>query len=381
MRSKLIICTICAVLFPLFATGQDLRLPESWMQEFKQVRPLYQEDTLSLCFVGDVMMHAEQLVRCGLDGSAVSGYRGKISSESLTAYFSHIEGFVKEADIAVANIETTFAGAPFSGYPAFNSPDEYADAIIHTGFDIFCCANNHIFDKGSAGAKRTMNLYEEQGIRFTGIGRNDCELTENTPLMLLCKGIRIALVNFTYGTNARANEVKINLMDDRKAIGEAIRRAKDNGADIVIALPHWGEEYKLTHNAVQRNMAEWLEAQGCDAVIGSHPHVVQGFEYIGEMPVVYSTGNFVSNMSAKNTQMGLVAKLKIERRQNGDIRLLEPEFILTWCSRPGGFNDNYVILPAKGMLDRETEWKHKADYDKMKSTYDRIINLHPGYDR
>lgn len=381
MRNKLIISTICAVLFPLVATGQGLRLPESWMKEFKQVRPLYQEDTLSLCFVGDVMMHAEQLVRCGLEGSAESGFRGKVHSESLAGYFSYIEPFVKEADIAIANIETTFAGAPYSGYPAFNSPDEYVGAVINAGFDVFCCANNHIFDKGSAGAKRTIRLYNEHGIHFTGIGSDNLELQRNTPLMLLCKGIRIALVNFTYGTNARANELKINLMDNREAIGEAISRARDNGADIVIALPHWGEEYKLTHNARQREMAEWLEAQGCDAVIGSHPHVVQGFEYVGEMPVVYSTGNFVSNMSAKNTQMGLVAELKIERRQNGDIRLLEPEFTLTWCSRPGGFNDNYVILPAKEMLCRETEWKRKADYDKMKTTYDRIINLHPGYDR
>ena len=96
-------------------------------------------------------------------------------------------------------------------------------------------------------------------------------------------------------------------------------------ADFVIALPHWGTEYRLRHDADQGSWAEWLAAEGVDAVVGAHPHVVQDTTHIRGVPVIYSLGNTVSNMSAPNTRIGLLATLRfVSDPVTGEKRLLEP---------------------------------------------------------
>ena len=87
---------------------------------------------------------------------------------------------------------------------------------------------------------------------------------------------------------------------------------------------------------------------------------------------MYSLGNSVSNMSAENTQAGLMTTLQIVRHRNGDIQPLELKPMYTWCSRPGGYGDSYYVIPLTDYLDRRQEWKGKWDYDKMLSTYKRV---------
>ncbi|MGM9764400.1 MAG: CapA family protein [Candidatus Cryptobacteroides sp.] len=383
-------------MFPVIAVGQrldasdtakpEIRFPRQWLEEMADIRPLYTQDTLTLCFVGDMMMHSAQLAAAGLKESAAGGtFNGKAGRERLEDCFAYIKNHIVAADLAVANMECTFAGSPYSGYPCFSAPDEYAYAVADTGFDVFCCANNHIFDKGSAGAERTMQLYRDMGIPFTGIASDSSAFGRPAPvvepLLTAHKGIKIAFINFSYGTNTRADRVRVNLMSDRAGIEAAIRQARRTGTDVVIALPHWGEEYRLKHNSAQREMAEWLVSKGVDAVIGCHPHVVQDYETIDGRPVVYSMGNFISNMSAENTQLGMIAGLEIIRRADGRVSVSEPSMMLTWCSRPGGFNDNYTVLPVAEVLGRAELWKNRHDYDKMKRTYDRTIKSNPEYDK
>lgn len=381
-------------MFPVIAVGQkldasdtakpEIRFPRQWLEEMADIRPLYTQDTLTLCFVGDMMMHSAQLAAGGLRDSGADSFNGTADTERFADCFAYIKNHIVAADLAVANMECTFAGSPYSGYPCFSAPDEYAYAIADTGFDVFCCANNHIFDKGSTGAERTMQLYRDMGIPFTGIASDSSAFGRPVPviepLLTAHKGIKIAFINFSYGTNTRADRVRVNLMSDRAGIEAAIRQARRTGTDVVIALPHWGEEYRLKHNSAQREMAEWLVSKGVDAVIGCHPHVVQDYETIDGRPVVYSMGNFISNMSAENTQLGMIAGLEIIRRADGRVSVSEPSMMLTWCSRPGGFNDNYTVLPVAEVLGRAELWKNRHDYDKMKRTYDRTIKSNPEYD-
>lgn len=395
MLVRRLIIFLSAFLFPVIAVGQRLdardtakaaiRLPRQWLETMADIRPLYTQDTLTLCFAGDMMMHSAQLAAGGLRDSGSNSFSGTADVERFEDCFAYIKNHIVAADLAVANMECTFAGSPYSGYPCFSAPDEYAYAVANAGFDVFCCANNHIFDKGSAGAERTMQLYREMGIPFTGIVSDSTAFGRPAPvvepLLTAHNGIKIAFINFSYGTNSRADRVRINLMSDRTGIEAAIRQARRTGTDVVIALPHWGEEYRLKHNSAQREMAEWLVSKGVDAVIGCHPHVVQDYETIDGKPVVYSMGNFISNMSAENTQLGMTVHMKIIRNSNGTIEIPVPGFTLTWCSRPGGFNDNYTVLPITELLDRAELWKSRHDYDKMKRTYYNIIKSNPEYDK
>ena len=192
-----------------------------------------------------------------------------------------------------------------------------------------------------------------------------------------------AFINFTYGTNSRLKEEfpKVHRTDTAE-IALAIRAAKESGADFIIALPHWGNEYVLKHSASQGRLARWLAEKGCDAVVGAHPHVLQDIETLTvardngigtrQVPVVYSLGNFISNMSAPHTQVGMMVTLRFTKDRLGDRSMLDPALTLTWCSRPGHLTKGYTTIPVKEYVGRRDQWLNPWDYDKMTASYNRV---------
>lgn len=361
------------------ADAQGLAMPERWTRALMYVRPIFSTDTLTIRVLGDVMMHSYQITNAR---RGASGY-------DFSSYFSLIEEEIKDADLAVANLEFTLAGEPYSGYPCFSAPDTLATYLADCGFDIFLTANNHIFDKGTKGALRTADIYrrmeKERGISFTGLASDEEELDRNNPLMIRRKGMKIAFLNFTYGTNMGPNShwPKTNYLSSESQVVSALSKAEAEDADITIAFPHWGIEYVLTHSAIQEKKASWLAENGADMIIGTHPHVIQDFQIlqiedidgVRDVPVAYSLGNAISNMSAKNTQLELMATIRIVREGNGDIRTLPVGFTYLWCSRPGGYNDSYTVIPVADFAGRREMWKNGADYDKMMETYRHVSGI------
>lgn len=361
-----------------YSGAQEVSFPDRWKDPLTKVRPIFEADTVTVCILGDMMMHENQIRNAGSDG----GY-------DFSSYFSLIEDEIRKADIAVANMEFTLAGEPYSGYPCFSAPDEFADYLAKCGFDVFLAANNHIFDKGTAGAERTIMKYRElgatNGIRFTGIAADEDEMKANTPLIIRKRGVRLAFVNATYGTNIglTTHWPRTTRLSAQEVISDALSRAEESDADIIMAFPHWGTEYVLTHSQEQEKTAAWLAESGADMIIGAHPHVIQDFQVMevckdGEqkyVPVAYSLGNAVSNMSAQNTQLELMAFVKIVRKTNGDIRVLPVEFTYLWCSRPGGYGDSFTVIPVEEFLDKKDKWKNSHDYDKMASTYAHVARI------
>lgn len=355
---KLISCGFIALLAVASnASAQDARF--HGYEHLEPARPLYKADTVSMLIIGDVMMHSRQM------------------EYPFGPFLQNISGRMKAADVAVVNMEFTLAGKPYTGYPAFSAPDGYADYVRDCGADIFLTANNHILDKGPRGLERTMQIYrrmEQDGeIRFTGTSADAEDNAERYPLMVNAGGIRLALVNFTYGTNISGGDgwPKVNKMR-RDDISQALTRAEKNRADFIIVLPHWGVEYELRHSPSQEALAGWLVSHGADAVVGAHPHVVQDSTVISGVPVFYSLGNAVSNMSAPNTQLELAVELRFVRSENGDRSMLPPVVTYLWCSLPGFFTDSYATIAVQDFIGRRSMWKNPSDYDKMMATYRRV---------
>ena len=361
---------LISILLPLLVSAvlgaQPTRYPyfsEQYQIPFPKAIPSG-PDTVTVAIIGDVMMHARQL------------------EYDHHPFLERISGALRDVDFAVANMEFPLGGKPYAGYPAFSTPDYYAwYAADDCGIDVFLTANNHVLDRGPAGLVRTLDVYDRicdsLGVRQTGAGRDARELEETYPLTLFLHGIRIALVNFTYGTNYVPTQAwpAVNRMD-REAVGAAIRRARELGADFVVALPHWGTEYQLRHDATQQSWAKWLAEQGADAVVGSHPHVVQDTTHIQGVPVIYSLGNAVSNMSLTNTRIGLMAILRfVHDPLDGQKRMLEPELRFTWCTLPGMLlGDSYATLFVKEWAGRRGDWLTPSDFDNMMSSYRRVLN-------
>lgn len=356
------------------ATCQELKMPECWETEFRQVNPIFRDDTVTIRFLGDIMMHQSQIT---------NAYRG--SSHDFSSYFRFISKDLEEADLTLANMEFALGGEPYSGYPAFSAPDEIVGYSARCGIDIFLLANNHIYDKGMAGASRTISLYkdaeEEFGTRHIGLAENEDEQSENHPYMTAVKGIRFAFINATYATNGgtRSGWPAVNYLNDTEGMLLALETARKKHSDITIVLPHWGVEYHLIHSALQEQRANMYADNGADMIIGAHPHVIQDTSSIstgryGKVPVVYSLGNTISNMSAANTQLGMMATARIVRSGNGDIKPMPLELTFLWCSRPGGFSEeSYIVIPVEEFIGRRDEWAGKWDYDNMVRTYRKVL--------
>ena len=350
------------------ASAQIPSYPETWDFGLYTPEPLYQQDTLEICILGDIMMHTKQ----------IENTRRGSSDYDFSTFFSLIKDDIMNADIAIGNIEFTLAGKPYTGYPCFSAPDGIETYVAECGFDIFLAANNHIFDKGAKGAERTLekfrSLRETHNVQFTGLAGSEEELANTTPLMITGKGVSIALINFTYGTNQACGKSwpKTNYESEKTKIKAAFETAKEKNADFIIVLPHWGTEYVLQHSKAQETTAKWLVDCGADAIIGGHPHVIQDYQEINGVPVAYSLGNAVSNMSATNTQLELMATIRIIRHKNGDLEMLPPTFKYLWCSLPGGYNNGYTVIPVEDFLGKKELWHGKWDYDKMVNTYNRI---------
>ena len=302
----------------------------------------------------------------------------------FSTYYKLMKEYMDDADLNVGNMEFTLGGEPYTGYPSFSAPDSYGDYLADCGFNLFLCANNHIFDKGRNGLLRTLEKYghiaSSKSIYYTGAASDSDIESQNNPLIINTKGIRLGFINVTYGTNSPRGEgwPKTYTLSDREKLGKALEKSRSK-ADITIALPHWGTEYSLEHSKIQEEHARWLAENGADIIIGAHPHVIQDADTIKvgdkSVTVIYSLGNSVSNMSAENTQTGLMTTIRIVRHHNGDINILDPEYKYTWCSRPGGYGDSYYVLPLTDYLDKREEWKGGWDYDKMLSTYRRVSSV------
>lgn len=270
-------------------------------------------DTIELIFGGDMMGHGPQIQAALNDSTQTYNY---------LPWFKYVTSYIKSADFAVANLEVTLAGPPYQGYPQFSSPDKYAKDIFDAGFNVFATANNHSQDGGMRGLIRTLDVLDSFKIRHTGTFRDTQEFERNYPLMLEKNGVKIAILNFTYGTNGLIvkHPTMVNLIDT-VWIEKAIHKAKKNNADIIIPVVHWGVEYQRHENKDQQLLASFLARKGCSAIVGMHPHVIQPIKTVKnsegkEIPVAYSLGNFVSNQRERYKDGGIMFKLTFVSTKN-----------------------------------------------------------------
>ena len=329
-------------------------------------------DTISITFIGDVMQHGRQLQSALKDGEDPHNPQ----SYDYTHTFKHIEKKLKEADLAVANMEFPLGTPPYTGYPVFSAPESVAWKAKESGIDLFLLANNHIVDKGKRGLLNTLETYEKMGGRYIGAYKDAQSEKELNPVFYNIRGIRVAIINFTYGTNGFPvpEPCVVNLMDSTR-VKETIVRARDMGADMIICAPHWGEEYSLKPSGNQKKWAKMLRREGVDIIIGGHPHVPQVAQADKEHILFYSLGNYISNQTTPSyTQLELMVTVRIQKNfLTGETSLLEPEYEFLWCFKKGEFADDYTVVPVNDILGKEELVRDKYQYRRMEETYKDFI--------
>jgi len=238
-------------------------------------------------------------------GAQIRSARQWDGSYSYDTCFAFIKDRLTNADFTVVNMETSFSGPPYTGYPSFSSPNQLAQAIQRAGANVFLTANNHILDKGSSGASKTVTLYDSLGIFHCG--------TTNPWVILGKNGVSVAVLNYTYGSNRQTDPHAFPMnYTDTLLIKKHIEEVRKEGVDGIVCCMHWGVEYELTPSARQQFLAHWLRQQGVVAVIGSHPHVPQPIQTKknshGDVTflVAYSLGNFISNQQDLIPRLGMI---------------------------------------------------------------------------
>lgn len=321
-----------------------------------------------LTFSGDIM----------LDNETIDLYKTEFGKYDFNIMFSDIKDFLNQSDFAVGNLETPITmnnDELKSQQYRFTSPVEFAEAVKNAGFNLVTTANNHCLDNGIDGIKKTVDSLNKIKLENTGISYGEEEIKLNN-----INGIKIAILSYTYGTNAFSNNVylkksdkntKVNLFQkqelsnwlvrklylspniiikiirkifkilglfqlkklvyernepskkQKKEIKNKIKEYKNASADCIIMCMHEGGQYNKKPIKRTKKTVEFLIKNGVDLIIGNHEHVIQPIKYKENKLISYSLGNFISTTGVtkgpfdKMADYSLLVNIYISKSHNG----------------------------------------------------------------
>ena len=335
--------------------------------------PVEKVSSATITATGDMLMHSYV-------------YKDALQADGtydFTLQFGFLQDYVQSADYAIANLETTLAGAPYSGYPNFCCPDGIVSSLQSVGFDMLLTANNHTYDKYSSGFFRTQQVIKDFGMDYLGtISSLDTPLWQIKEI----NGIRIGMICYTYEVGADANTVSLNgiVMNEetKSLIGtfypysadgrdafyaemeQQIAQMEAAGAEAIVLYIHWGEEYQTTQNSTQSTIAQKMCDLGVDVIVGGHPHVIQPMALLTsnvdadhKTVCLYSTGNAISNQNrlelpnqcpTGHTEDGILFTFSFAKYSDGTVILESADVLPTWVYRMGthgSYNYSYKVIP------------------------------------
>lgn len=346
----------------------------------KKVTPSHKEDEnsvkeykLSLLATGDGLIHSV----------IYKTYEVPNGTYDFSGALSEVKDIVSKYDVAYYNQETPFGGSSltYSGYPRFNTPSEYGDAMQNIGFNMVSLASNHTLDKGEKGVLNSLSYWQNTDCLYHGIASSE-ENRNNGIIIKEKNNITYTMLSYTEMTNGipvpSGKDYLVNVYDAEK-VKKDIESVRDK-VDVLIVAMHWGVEYQSTPNEKQKEIAEYLASLGVDIIIGNHPHVLQPITWIGDTLVMYSLGNFISNQYGTddyNKLIGFLATLDITKTVTKDetnikIDNLGGELIFThYVGNPitTAYHTNHKVIPFSKM----TDGTYLKDYKRLYSKYVNVL--------
>lgn len=319
--------------------------------------------TFTLTSLGDTLCHNTQYW---------DAYNSKTDEYDFSYVYEDIKNYTLSSDITIGSLETTFAGKEkgYSNYPTFNTPDSLATALKDIGVDVVSLAGNHALDYGYTGLCRTIDVFNNIGLSHLGTYKT----AEDQEKILIkdVKGVKIAFINYTYGTNGiplpSGKDFCVNLID-KDFIKKQINQAKEQNVDMIVACMHWGTEYRTTANSEQKDLANFLFENGVDVILGNHPHVLEPMEKktitlqdgtTKDVFVVYALSNFTADQRDEITRDSAILNLTITKNSDGKISIDKVNYVPIYMYK----NTNVSTHKFK-ILDIEKTIK---DYEEGKNT-------------
>ena len=377
---------------------------ESEEEEEDETEPTQTEPpqplTATISAQGDLLMHGGIIKSCNIDGSY-----------DFSSNFRYLAPYLENYDYSIANLETTFGGDanPYQGWPLFNVPDEFGDAVVEAGYDMLLTVNNHSFDTLEAGMLRTLEVSREKGLETLGTRMNE---EEPRYAVVNINGVWVGMTAYTYTTSMSEGKPRLNgntpVKNDHlvnyfsydhldtfySELEDVLLRMEAEGVDATMVFIHWGTEYEITENNYQNTIAQRICDMGVDVIVGGHPHVVQPIELLQSATnpehktvCIYSLGNAISNqrisemrLKTGHTEDGVLFSVTFEKDPaSGKAGLKAVDVVPTWValdSRNGRLE--YNILPLVD-ADRES-WRELFNLDdslfsQCEASYDRTMAI------
>lgn len=344
------------------------------------------EKTATIGVTGDILIHH----------TIINHAKTSSGSYNFDDIFTLVKPYFNSYDYMIANLEVTLAGADrgYSGYPQFNSPDELVSSMKDSGIDMALTANNHSYDTGLSGMRRTLQILKSNNMDFIGT-----RSTNTDGIYKICdiNGINVGMACYTYETTSSTagrkslnglllneeatplvNSFNYNNLSAFYSEAEnSIKAMKTSGADAIVFFLHWGNEYQLSPNDYQKTIAQKLCDLGVDVIIGGHPHVIQPFDTLTsenghETICLYSIGNAVSDQRREymkpfdsgHTEDGVIFTFSFEKWNDGKTKISDVNIIPTWVnSKRVNGKKVYEITPIEASKNELTS-SEKASFNR-----------------
>ena len=376
-RVSLLLCIIVVIIFGVVFSSQLKGKCSSHIEE-ETAKEEKKEYSIELVMVGDALINDYLYT----DANRQANYDGY----DFKPYLKLIREKVSNYDLGYYNQETILGGTSIglSSYPSFNSPWEVGDAMIDAGFNLVSLATNHTLDRGEKAVLLSREYWNKQeNVQAVGSYSSFDEKKEIEGKILVKNNIKYAILNYTYGTNGialpKGKEYLVNLWDVqsnyeeyKKSVLNDIDNLRDK-VDVLIVAMHWGIEYTHVPTSYEKDMAKFLADNGVDIVIGTHPHVIQPVEWIGDTIVFYSLGNFISSQTSDSCvnykcNIGLMSSLKITKKMDEDkiiIDNIKNDLIYTYNNN----HHDYLVIPFS---NKEIK-KYLNNFEEVYNNYAKII--------
>ena len=384
------------------AGGTNKAIPETEIQTESETETtyIYPEKDITIGSTGCMLLHSP----------FIDSYPDAEGNYDFSSIYKYITPYYSAPDFMTCEFEGSLAGpdAGYSGYPLFLSPDVIIENIRDAGVDLQFLASNHVYDGGSDGFHRTMEVYNQKSIAFSGVREKN---TDKQYTIEDIDGIKVGFIDYVYETDGEGTNLNgiplmqedwdlVNTFDYNDLnsfyteIQHNIASMKTEGAQFIIAQMHWGTEYQLEESTYQDEMAQKLCDLGVNAIIGGHPHCEQPIDVLnasngsGHMFCIYSEGNALSNqrtylmdeMPTGHTEDGVMVTLTLHQDSNGNVTIKDIDLLPTWVYR---YQDNagskYYILPLDDVANIETTTGISDIKQEAQDSYDRTMEeLGPG---
>ncbi len=323
--------------------------------------------TVRLSVVGDIMCHSPQFQYAKVN----------VDSFDFTPTFLEVKKYFSKSDFLLGNFETVTGGSAkeYSGYPFFNTPDDFVYALKDAGFNLLTTANNHSIDQGERGVLRTIEVLKRYQIPYNGTFNSQQD--RDSIRVFSIKGIKVVYLAYSYGTNGnpvpKNKKYLINLINYDE-IEKDIKNVRKQGAEIVFVHYHFGEEYKREPVQSQKEAVKKAIDFGADIIIGGHPHVIEPVDYFktnkGRLDtgfVAYSMGNFISNQMWRYSDAGMILSVEITKNIKKDSLFIHSvDYTPTWVFKGLHEGKNkYIILPKPGK-DNDSAFSFLSRGDRIK---------------